>query len=239
MSGLLRIRVDEKRYPAVAGRPDLPVLKDIDLAIEPGSFVILTGPSGCGKSTLLNIAAGLDEDYSGSIDLGSASPRLSFMFQTPRLLPWRTVRQNIALVLPDDLDRRDTLIDEMLAAVGLEGQGTQYPERLSLGMQRRAALARAFIVEPDILLMDEPFVSLDDPTARALRQVLLDLYDKRPTTVLFVTHDRHEAVMLGTRLIRVGGTPATVVFDQPVSLTRSQRADQDLVHRTQAELFAT
>lgn len=238
----LHIRVDEKRYPAVAGRADLPVLRDIDLEVEPGSFVILTGPSGCGKSTLLNIVGGLDEDYSGTIDLGGlggARPKLSFMFQTPRLLRWRTVLQNIALVLPDDVADRDRRIDDMIAAVGLSGQETQYPERLSLGMQRRAALARAFIVEPDILLMDEPFVSLDDPTARALRDVLLTLYDKRPTTVLFVTHDRNEAVMLGTRLVRVGGQPARVVSDQPVTLSRAERGDRDLVHRFQAELFAS
>ncbi|MEO1206004.1 MAG: ATP-binding cassette domain-containing protein [Pseudomonadota bacterium] len=239
VSGPLRIRVDAKRYPAVADRAELPVLSRVDLSVEPGSFVVITGPSGCGKSTLLNIVAGLDDDYEGSVAFGSDSPRLSFMFQTPRLLPWRTVRQNIELVMPDDDPSNAQRIDDMLAAVGLSGQESQYPERLSLGMQRRAALARAFIVEPDILLMDEPFVSLDDPTAAALRDILMGLWDKRPTTVLFVTHDRGEAIMLGTRLIRVGGQPATVISDQQVSLSRKERGDREAVHRMQAELFAS
>lgn len=234
----LNIRVDAKSYPPVENRPELPVLRDVELTVDSGSFVILTGPSGCGKSTLLNIVAGLDTEYSGSIDFGSRNPKLSYMFQTPRLLPWRTVRQNIELVLPDGAAAQGQ-IDEMLAAVGLAGQDTVYPERLSLGMQRRAALARAFIVEPDILLMDEPFVSLDDPTAKALRDILMTLWHKRPTTVLFVTHDRNEAVTLGTRLVRVGGEPATVVSDQAVTLSRSERTSQEAVRRAQAELFAS
>ncbi|MEO1281806.1 MAG: ATP-binding cassette domain-containing protein [Pseudomonadota bacterium] len=239
VSAPLRVRVDAKQFPAVADRPALPVLTHVDLSIDPGSFVVLTGPSGCGKSTLLNIVAGLDDDYDGEVVFGAPSPRLSFMFQTPRLLPWRTVRQNIELVMPDDDPSKAAKIDDLLQAVGLTGQESQYPERLSLGMQRRAALARAFIVEPDILLMDEPFVSLDDPTARALRDVLMALWDKRPTTVLFVTHDRGEAVMLGTRLIRVGGQPATVISDQEVALSRTERGDREAVHRAQAELFAS
>ncbi len=234
----LKIRVDAKSFPPVENRPELPVLRDIDLTIEPGSFVVITGPSGCGKSTLLNIVAGLDHAYEGHVDFGADAPRMSYMFQTPRLLPWRTVRQNIELVL-DEGDPKTAHIDDMLAAVGLEGQGTAYPERLSLGMQRRAALARAFIVEPDILLMDEPFVSLDDPTARALRDVLMKLWHKRPTTVLFVTHDRGEAVALGTRLVRVGGQPATVVSDKTVALTADERKDREAVHRAQSELFAS
>ena len=137
-----------------------------------------------------------------------------FMFQTPRLLAWRTVTENVALVLDDD-DPRHERIPEMLAAVGLADAGSAYPERLSLGMQRRAALARAFISEPDILLMDEPFVSLDDPTAQSLRQLLIELWSRRPTTVLFVTHDRTESIMLATRLLRFSGAPATIVQIAP------------------------
>ncbi len=233
----LSIRVDAKIYPATAGQPPLKVLHNVEINVDPGSFVVITGPSGCGKSTLLNVVSGLDEDYQGSVSLGSGNPSMSFMFQAPRLLPWRTVKQNIALVMDDD-DPRIEQIPEMLARVGLEGVEDIYPERLSLGMQRRASLARAFILEPDILLMDEPFVSLDDPTAQALRQLLIDLWTRRPTTVLFVTHDRTESVMLGTRLVRVGGKPATIVQDTAIDLTREERANPDAVRREQDRVFA-
>lgn len=232
----LKIEIKSKGFPPVGDRPALPVLKDVDVTIKSGSFVVITGPSGCGKSTLLNIVAGLDHEYTGRIDFGATDPTISFMFQTPRLLPWRTVEENIALILPKE-DPRIAQIPELLRRVGLEGTGSAYPERLSLGMQRRAALARAFILEPDILLMDEPFVSLDDPTAHALRQLLLELWSKRPTTVLFVTHDRTESVMLATRLIRVGGSPARVVQDVNISLSTDQRADPSVVQAERDRLF--
>lgn len=236
-AGALTIRVDAKTFPPIAGRPAQQVLRDVSITVESGSFVVITGPSGCGKSTLLNVVSGLDESYEGSVSLGGGDPLLSFMFQAPRLLPWRTVEQNIALAMPTG-DPKVAKIPEMLARVGLEGVGDAYPERLSLGMQRRASLARAFIVEPDILLMDEPFVSLDDPTAEALRQLLIDLWNSRPTTVLFVTHDRMESIMLGTRLIRVDGKPATIVQDTAIELSREARADKDAVAAEQARVFA-
>ncbi|MGH1418141.1 MAG: ABC transporter ATP-binding protein [Hyphomicrobiaceae bacterium] len=237
ITGAVSIRVDAKTFPATAGRPPLEVLRDVEINVEPGSFVVITGPSGCGKSTLLNVVSGLDHDYKGRVSLGGGDPLLSFMFQSPRLLPWRTVEENIALVMDDD-DPKLAKIPEMLASVGLEGLGNVYPERLSLGMQRRAALARAFIVDPDILLMDEPFVSLDDPTAQSLRQLLIDLWNRSPTTVLFVTHDRMESVMLGTRLIRVGGNPATIVQDTSIDLSRDQRGDPEAVRAAQERIFA-
>lgn len=231
----LRVRIVEKDFPAVAHRARLPVLRNIDLEIERGSFVSITGPSGCGKSTLLNIIAGLDKDFVGSIDT-DGSLKLAYMFQTPRLLPWRTVEENVRLVLPDAQDS-DKRVAEILGRVGLSEAATAYPERLSLGMQRRAALARAFVIEPDLLLMDEPFVSLDDPTAEALRQLLIELWSRRPTTVLFVTHDRHEALMLGTRLIRIDGRPASVAQDIPVKLTVAQRRDREAVQAERLRLF--
>ena len=185
----IRVEVKRKSFPAVGGRERQLVLRDVAFTVAPREFAVITGPSGCGKSTLLNIIAGLDKDFDGRIDLGSARDRMTFIFQAPRLLPWRTVAENIALVLPDG-DARLAKIPEMLARVGLTEAANAYPERISLGMQRRAALARGFIVEPKILLMDEPFVSLDDPTAQSLRQLLLELVNKQPTTVIFVTHDR-------------------------------------------------
>jgi len=228
----VRIRVKRKTFPAIGGRDENTVLRDVSFEVAPREFVVLTGPSGCGKSTLLNIVAGLDQDYEGDIDLGPGSPRMTFIFQTPRLLPWRTIRENLTLSLPDG-DRRQTNVDAILDRVGLTEAKNAYPERTSLGMQRRAALARGFIQEPDILLMDEPFVSLDDPTAQGLRELLVDLWNSRPTTVLFVTHDRHEAVMLGTRILRLAPGSASIIADETVRLPPSDRTSRDKV---QAEL---
>jgi sulfonate transport system ATP-binding protein len=238
----LTIAVNAKTFAPVAGRPAHTVLRNVALAIAPRSFVVITGPSGCGKSTLLNIVAGLDKDYQGTMAFAAPEASLAFMFQTPRLLPWRTVEQNIALVLPDG-DPRRANIGELLSRVGLSGAETAYPERLSLGMQRRVAIARAFVVEPDILLMDEPFVSLDDPTAQALRKLVLELWQRHPTTILFVTHDRSEAVRLATRIIQLvpaaPGIDTNIVADHAVQLTTAQRFDETLVRAEQARIFAT
>ena len=236
--GAIRVAVKKKTFPAVGGREAQLVLKDVAFEVEPRSFLVLTGPSGCGKSTLLNIIAGLDANFEGEIDLGNGRGRLAFIFQTPRLLPWRTVYDNIALVLPDGDSRREK-ISEMLERVGLSQAADAYPERLSLGMQRRVALARGFILEPDILLMDEPFVSLDDPTAKSLRELLMEMWRRQPTTVIFVTHDRSEAVQLGTRILRLAPGKASVVQDADVRLSDRERVDPAAVLAEQARIFQT
>ena len=233
----LSVRVDSKIFPAVGERAENLVLKNIKFQVEPGSFVIITGPSGGGKSTLLNIISGLDTDYTGTVDFGGThDPRIAFVFQSPRLLPWRTVYENIALALPKG-DPRIANIPEMLKRVGLTEAANAYPEMISLGMQRRVALARAFVLEPELLLMDEPFVSLDDPTAHDLRQLLVELWSARPTTVLFVTHDRPEAVMLGTRILRLSNGAATIAQDVPVRLSVDDRADREKVRTEQRRIF--
>lgn len=233
----LSVRIEKKQFPAVGERAANLVLKNVSFQIEPGSFVIITGPSGGGKSTLLNIVAGLDKDFEGTVDLGNTNPeRVAFVFQSPRLLPWRTVYENIALALPPG-DPRLANIPEMLKRVGLTEAASAYPEMISLGMQRRAALARAFILEPDLLFMDEPFVSLDDPTAHALRELLVELWSRKPTTVLFVTHDRAEAVMLGTRILRLSAGPATISQDVPVRLSVTDRTDREKVRSEQRRIF--
>ncbi len=233
----IRVRVDSKVFPPVGDRDEQMVLSNVAFEIEPRSFVVLTGPSGCGKSTLLNIIAGLDRDFEGSIDLGPGVDRVTYIFQSPRLLPWRTVYENIALALPDG-DARHANIGAMLERVGLADAADVYPERLSLGMQRRAALARGFILDPDILLMDEPFVSLDDPTAQSLRKLLIELWNRHPTTVVFVTHDRAEAVQLGTRILRLAPGRVSVVQDADVNLTPDQRLDRAVVLGEQQRIFA-
>lgn len=234
--GGLRVRIARKIYPASGERAAQPVLNTIAIDIAPRSFVVITGPSGCGKSTLLNIIAGLDTEYDGEVALGGPDTRTGFVFQSPRLLPWRTVRENIELALPEG-DPKLAEIDDMLRHVGLDGFASQYPERLSLGMQRRASLARGFITEPDVLLMDEPFVSLDDPTAQALRELLIGLWNRRPTTVIFVTHDRAEAVMLGTRILRMSGVNATIIQDETVRLSAAERTQRDKVLAEQLRIF--
>jgi len=234
----IHVAVKRKVFPAVGDRPAQVVLQDIAFDVAPRSFLVVTGPSGCGKSTLLNIIAGLDRDYEGSIDLGPAKDNLTFIFQTPRLLPWRTLYENIALAIPDG-DPRHAQIPAMLERVGLQEAQNAYPEMLSLGMQRRAALARGFILKPEILLMDEPFVSLDDPTATSLRELLMELWHQQPTTVIFVTHDRTEAIQLGTRILRLAPGHASVVQDAAVALTEAQRRDRTAVLQEQNRIFAT
>jgi NitT/TauT family transport system ATP-binding protein len=235
--GAIRVFIKRKTFPAVGDREAQTVLRDVEFEVAPRSFLVITGQSGCGKSTLLNIIAGLDKDYEGEIDLGPAKDDLTFIFQTPRLLPWRTVYQNIALVLPDG-DPRRAEIPAMLERVGLANAANAYPEMLSLGMQRRAALARGFIIKPEILLMDEPFVSLDDPTAASLRELLMELWHSQPTTVIFVTHDRAEAIQLGTRILRLVPGKASVAQDASVNLTADERRDRAAVLAEQSRIFA-
>jgi NitT/TauT family transport system ATP-binding protein len=236
VSPAVSVRIDEKVFPPVGERPANHVLKNVSFTVEPGSFVIITGPSGGGKSTMLNIVAGLDRDYKGNVEFGGKDPTMAFVFQSPRLLPWRTVYDNIALALPAD-DPRVANIPDLLKGVGLADAANAYPEMISLGMQRRVALARAFVLEPDILLMDEPFVSLDDPTAQALRELLVELWSRRPTTVLFVTHDRAESVMLGTRILRLSPQPATIAQDVPIRLSVTDRTDREKVRAEQKRIF--
>jgi NitT/TauT family transport system ATP-binding protein len=236
--GTIRVSVKRKMFPAVGDREPQLVLRDVEFEVAPRSFLVVTGPSGCGKSTLLNIIAGLDTDYEGAIDLGPAKDQMTFIFQTPRLLPWRTLYENIALVLPKG-DPRHAEIPAMLERVGLGQAVNAYPEMLSLGMQRRAALARGFILEPEILLMDEPFVSLDDPTAASLRELLMELWHGHPTTVIFVTHDRSEAIQLGTRILRLAPGKASVVQDAVVNLTDTQRRDRTAVLAEQNRIFSS
>ncbi len=236
LSSALHISIDDKTYRADGRHGPVLVLQNIELSVASGSFVAITGPSGCGKTTLLNIVAGLDRDYDGRLEFGAAQPRRAYVFQTPRLLPWRTVSENVALALPSG-DPRVTRVPEMLDRVGLGEVGTAYPERLSLGMQRRAALARAFILDPDILLMDEPFVSLDEASAQALRALLRKLCSERTVTVLFVTHNTMEAVALATRIIRLSARPATIVQDIAVALPQKPPASANAIAAEHQRIF--
>lgn len=225
MTPALDADIREKRYPRARGGKAHVALASLSLRLAAGEFVALVGPSGCGKTTFLNIVAGLDRDYAGNVRLAphpdGRAARVGYVFQEPRLLPWRTVYENIALVLPPQ--GAGEVIQEMLAAVGLAAARDLYPPQLSGGMSRRVSIARAFAIQPDLLLMDEPFVSLDHDTVEQLRELLLKLWRARPTTVLFVTHDLREALVLADRLVLLSAAPGHVVADVPVSVARNRR----------------
>ncbi|MGF1611868.1 MAG: ABC transporter ATP-binding protein [Kiloniellales bacterium] len=236
----LDVLVREKRFPAIGAAPAHLALQDVRITARHGELVCLLGPSGCGKTTLLNIVAGLDRDYDGHLTLpsvpGRAAPVIGYVFQSPRLLPWRTVRQNVELVLSDE-QAASGIADELLEAAGLAPFCDAYPQRLSLGMSRRVALVRAFAVKPDLMLLDEPFVSLDEPTARRLRALLLKLWQARPTTALFVSHNLREAIYLADRIVLFSAAPGRVVADLPLTLPRAERARPGAVEALREELL--
>lgn len=188
-----------------SGGPDH-VLGAMALSLQPGETVALTGPSGVGKTSLLRVVAGLDRAFSGR---RRASERIAMVFQEPVLLPWRTAIQNLTLVAHISADEARGWLED----VGLAGLGERFPGMLSLGQQRRLSLARAFASTPELLLMDEPFVSLDP----ALASEMMDLFERlaaaRPCATLLVTHVRAEAERLAGRILRLEGRPARLVKD--------------------------
>ena len=234
----IRIAIERKAFespPAVA-------LEGLALTVGPGEFVAIVGPSGAGKTTLLNIVAGLDQRYDGEVvhaggDNGTLDPRIAYVFQAPRLMPWLTALDNVRLVLPEQ-DRSTEVAREILVEVGLEGYEDAYPGQLSGGMRRRVALARAFSVKPALLLMDEPFASLDDPLAWRLRGGLHELWRRHRPTVLFVTHNLTEALSLADRVLFLSPRPGRVVWEQPVDLPRPRDRDDSGVERLRSDLLA-
>jgi sulfonate transport system ATP-binding protein len=197
----------------------LHVLGKLELGLAHGEVGALVGPSGCGKTTLLRIIAGLDRDYQGSVQLPDHG-KLGMVFQEPRLLPWRTIEQNVRLAAPSASDKT---LDALFSVLGLSAHRNHFPGELSLGLARRGALARAFAVEPDLLLLDEPFVSLDDALAGRLREELAELVDSRPVTTLLVTHNVEEAIELADRLFLLSPSPAQVIAEVPIERPRAAR----------------
>jgi ABC-type nitrate/sulfonate/bicarbonate transport system ATPase subunit len=218
----LELRIDAKVFLSADGMP-VEVIRGLKLRLDAGSFGALIGPSGCGKTTILKIAAGIDADFRGELRR-PGSGRLGMVFQEPRLLPWRTVEQNIRLALP----ARDAATDltELVEILGLGAHLTRYPGELSLGLARRAAIARAFAVRPDFLLLDEPFVSLDETTADRLRDELVALTKRTSVTTLFVTHDVAEAIQLADRLFFLSDRPARIIAEKAVPPPRGARSPE-------------
>jgi ABC-type nitrate/sulfonate/bicarbonate transport system ATPase subunit len=219
----LDVAIKQKSYRAASGGR-LHVLGELALGLESGTVAALVGPSGCGKTTLLRIVAGLDHDFEGSVTL-PAYGTLGMVFQEPRLLPWRTVEQNVRLAAPQASDGELAML---FATLGLTTHRNHYPGELSLGLARRVALARAFAVKPDLLLLDEPFVSLDNALAARLREELAELVKRRPVTTLLVTHNVEEAIDLADRLYLLSASPARVLAEVPIAKPRTTHKPEEL-----------
>jgi ABC-type nitrate/sulfonate/bicarbonate transport system ATPase subunit len=219
----LDVGIKQKSFLAASGGT-LQVLSELAFSLGAGEVAALVGPSGCGKTTLLRIIAGLDREYEGTVEL-PAHGTLGMVFQEPRLLPWRTVEQNVRLAAPA---ATDSTLDSLFQTLGLAAHRDHYPGELSLGLARRVALARAFAVEPDLLLLDEPFVSLDDALAARLREELAELVNSRPVTTLLVTHDVDEAIALADRLLLLSASPARVIAEVPVTRPRAAHTAEEI-----------
>ncbi|WP_329172589.1 ABC transporter ATP-binding protein [Streptomyces sp. NBC_01477] len=223
------------------GNDDLPVLDDVSLSVEPGEFIALVGPSGSGKSTLIRLLAGLDRPLFGSVRVDGGpvtapDPSRALVFQDPTLLPWRTVRGNVAI---GPQARRahagaKARIDDALALVGLTDFADAWPAQLSGGMAQRAALARALVNDPSVLLLDEPLGKLDALTRRVLQGELLRLWQERGFTAVLITHDVSEALVLADRLVVLSPRPARIreVVEVGLDRPRDQSAPEFVGLRT-------
>lgn len=224
---------------------DQPVFADIDLSVERGEFVIVVGASGAGKSTLLRVLAGLLAPSSGSIfhEIETRPNRreIAMVFQEARLLPWRTVSDNVALGL-EGLElaaaEREARIADALKLVGLADYGDRWAHELSGGQRQRVGIARGLAVDPELLLMDEPFGALDAITRQTLQDELLRIWGETRKSILFVTHDIDEAVYLGDRVLLLGGAPARVVRSYKVDAPRPRSRDGEEVGRVGAQVKA-
>ena len=195
-----------QRYTAV---------RDVNLTVGAGEFVSVVGPTGCGKSTLLNVAAGLLAPSTGEVtvfgqSLVGLNRRAGYMFQAESLMPWRTARQNVMAGLEfRGVDDAGAQADEWLKRVGLGGFGDRYPHQLSGGMRKRVSLAQTLVLDPDIILMDEPFSALDIQTRQLMENEVLALWAEKKKAVLFITHDLDEAIAMSDRVVCLSAGPGS------------------------------
>ncbi len=219
----LEIDIARKTF-LLAGGGERKIFDGFSLDVAEGAIVALLGPSGCGKSTLLRIVAGLDRAFTGKVT--NSAEKIGMAFQEPRLLPWRNVADNLKLAAPQ---LSDAALLELLGAFELDGHAGDYPGQLSLGLARRAALARAFAVEPDLMLLDEPFASLDRALHMRLRDLLSARISAKKITALIATHDIDDALLLADEVVFLDGAPARILGRLPIAAPRGKR-DEDLTN---------
>jgi ABC-type nitrate/sulfonate/bicarbonate transport system ATPase subunit len=226
--------------------PGPPVLGAVDLGIEENEFVVLLGRSGCGKTTLLNLVAGLETPSAGRILVGGTPVTgpgggKGMVFQQGALFPWLSARRNIAFAARNRgvaSAEADRLADELLALVGLAGEGHKYPFELSGGMQQRVAIARALALDPKILLMDEPFGALDEITRNEMQDELLRVWAQRRKTVVFVTHSIWEGLILADRILVMAPRPGRFVLERRIDLPRPRRRSDPALIALYDEIWA-
>jgi NitT/TauT family transport system ATP-binding protein len=220
----LEVNIECKTFENAASERQA-VLAGINFTLGASEVGVIIGPSGCGKSTMLRILAGLDHDFQGRVSR-PADARLGMVFQEPRLLPWRSVEENVRLAAP--------LIDEatlaaLFSVLELNAHRSHFPGELSLGLARRVALARAFAVDPDFLILDEPLASLDHALAARLREQIASLVESRAVMMtLLVTHNLDDAVRLGDRLFFLSARPAKIVHVETIRVRRTARSEVDI-----------
>ena len=224
----------------------LQVLADINLQVQAGEFISIVGPSGCGKSTLLRLIVGLDTDYAGGISLdgkrltGTGLDR-GMVFQDHRLLPWKTVEENIALALNSSAhstERRQAIVAEYIGLVKLQGFERAYPRQLSGGMAQRAAIARALVNHPKVLLLDEPLGALDALTRLHLQKEMQRIWMQHRSTVLMVTHDVEEAVYLADRVVVMDASPGRIKRIVSVNLNHPRERGSPELRRIEDDILA-
>ena len=219
----LEVDIKSKTFKSASGKRH-EVLASVSFSLQAEEVAVFVGPSGCGKSTLLRILAGLDHDFGGTV-LRPQQARLGMVFQEPRLLPWRSVDDNVRLAAP--LADEATLA-KLFNILELTAHRGHFPGELSLGLARRVALARAFAIDPDFLILDEPFASLDKALAARMRDQIATLVANRSAMTLLVTHDLDDAVRLGDRLFFLSPRPARILHVVPIATPRAARSETEI-----------
>ena len=226
---LLNIDIKQKIFPLKTKSIEKQnvIFKNLNFNISNGEFACIFGPSGCGKTTLLNIISGLDNQYRGQINLNGigSKNKISYLFQSPRLFPWMTVAQNVAFPIKKEKNSKKIALN-LIKQVGMEKFANSFPNKLSGGMRKRISLARSFSNNPSILLLDEPFISLDKKSAVQLRNFLINLWKKNKPTIIFVTHDLDEAIELSDRIIFLSNSPAKILLDYKIKIKRPRKKYQ-------------
>jgi NitT/TauT family transport system ATP-binding protein len=244
MAATLAVEAVSKVFPGRAGAPPFEALKSVSFSAAHGEFISIIGPSGCGKTTLLRILHGLDLPSEGAVRFGNGrvtapDQTRAVIFQHFNLFPWRTVEQNVAFGLevrrddPKDLGERTR---EMIRLVGLAGFEHHYPHEISGGMQQRVGIARALALDPDVLLMDEPFGALDAITREKLQRDIADILARNPKTTLFITHNMDEAIFFSDRILVFGTKPGRLIEEVAVPFARPREADVVRASRQFTEL---